>query len=282
LVSRYDAEPAAVLQVALLQTHPRLGDVAGNVAELGYRLSEVAGADLAVTPELATHGYHIGKLDPPPEGLAAHDPLLTALGRQGPAVVVGLAESHLHHRYNSAAIIDRDRTYIQRKLYLPTYRLWEERKHFRPGTSLRCRDVRGVRLAVLICNDLWQAPLPWLAAHAGAEVLIVIANSAASTMDVPVEASWDLILRHTAVTLQCYVVFVNRSGSEADSRFWGGSRVITPDNGVLVQLGEGPDVAKVDLDLAALRDQRRRWPLLQESRFGLVARETARLASEEM
>ncbi|HEV8562581.1 MAG TPA: nitrilase-related carbon-nitrogen hydrolase [Actinophytocola sp.] len=135
ITPRSEAVPEAPpLRVALLQTAPRLGDVSGNLAELSQRLSQVARCDLAVAPELATHGYHLGSLSNVPR-LSLADPALVGLGRHGPAVVVGLAESVRHHRYNSAAIIDGERVDVQRKLYLPTYGPWEERKHFRPVAS---------------------------------------------------------------------------------------------------------------------------------------------------
>ncbi|GLW63758.1 carbon-nitrogen hydrolase [Actinomadura rubrobrunea] len=271
---------APALRVALLQTAPRLGAVDANLAELNRRLRQAADADLAVAPELATHGYHLGDLDDP-RALPAADERLAGLGGHGPAVVAGFAEAHRHHRYNSAAIVDGGRVAVQRKLYLPTYRDWEERKHFRPGGRLRRHDVRGARVAVLICNDLWQPPLPWLAAHGGAEVVVVIANSVESEAAVPVRKAWDLLLAHTAVALQTYAVFVNRSGVERGRRFWGGSCVVGPDGETLVRLGADEDQAVADLDLDALRALRRRWPLLQESRFDLVAGEAARLAAEE-
>jgi predicted amidohydrolase len=272
---------ADVLRVALVQTAPHLGEAARNLAELDDQLGRLAESDLAVTPELALHGYHLSTLENA-EALTAQDERMKKLGRHGPAVVVGFAESWRHHRYNSAALIDGDQVAaVQRKLYLPTYRAWEERKHFRPGNRLHCTDVRGTRVAILICNDLWQPPLPWLAAHDGAEILVVIANSVESRAAVPVRRAWDLLIAHAAVTLQCYVVFVNRSGDENGQHFWGGSHVAGPDGSTFAHLREEPGDIQAELDLGALRDLRRHWPLLQESRFNLVAREASRLAIEE-
>ena len=268
------------LRVALLQTGPRLGDVEANLAELDDELRRSTGADLAVAPELAVHGYHVGELDDA-TGIPAADDRLRALGRHGPAVVAGFAEMWRNNRFNSAAIIQGEQVQVQRKLFLPTYRDWEERKHFRPGQRLRCVDLPGARIAVLICNDLWQPPLPWLAAHDGAEVLVVIANSVQSTAAVPVQQSWDVLIRHAAVALQTYVVFVNRVGVEAGQRFWGGSTVVGPDGAELIRLGDEPERAEVEIDLGELRALRRAWPLLQESRYDLVARECARLAAEQ-
>jgi predicted amidohydrolase len=77
------------------------------------------------------------------------------------------------------------------------------------------------------------------------------------------------------------VVFVNRCGSENQRDFWGGSRVIHPSGEVIGQLGSEPGELDCLIDLEELRVLRRRWPLLQESRADVVAREAARLAAEE-
>jgi len=268
------------LRVALVQTDPVLGEVETNLARLREQLREVAGSDLAVAPELALHGYHLETLADI-DAMAVEDPRLRTLGDQGPVVIAGFVERGRHDQYNSAAVVDAGHSQVQRKLFLPTYRSWEERKHFRPGTRLRRFELRAARVGVLICNDLWQPPIPWLAVHGGAEVLVVIANSVQSEAAVPVQTAWDILLKHTAVTLQSYVVFVNRVGIENDTRFWGASRVLGPDGEELTRLADEPDTAEVTLDLQALRALRRRWPLLREARLDLVAREVAALLSEE-
>jgi predicted amidohydrolase len=270
----------AVLKVRLLQTDPVLGDVEGNLQRLDALVQNAGDRDLVVTPELATHGYHLGDI-PDVAPLSPDDPRLLDLGRHGPAVVVGFAEAFRHLTYNSAALLVDGEARIQRKLFLPTYRGWEERKHFRPGGALHTYDVASTRVATLICNDAWQPPIPWLAAQAGAEVLVVPVNSAVSNVGLPTSRAWEILLLHAAVVLQTYVVFVNRCGDESGRRFWGGSRVIHPSGEVLGQLGEEPGELDCELDLAELRSLRRQWPLLQESRADLIARGALELAREE-
>jgi len=275
-----DKTGAATLRVRLLQTAPVLGDVPGNLDRLDAMVSAATGCDLVVTPELATHGYHLSEV-PDALPLQPNDESLLRLGTHGPAVVAGFAEAFRHHAFNSAALLTSGEPRIQRKMYLPTYRGWEERKHFRPGGQLNTFDVCGTRLAMLICNDAWQPVIPWLAAHSGAEVLVVPVNSAVTDIGVPTERAWEILLLHAAVVLQCYVVFVNRSGHENQRDFWGGSRVIDPSGKVLGQLGAEPGELECELDLEELRQLRRRWSLLQESRADVITREAARLAAEE-
>ncbi|HXH77172.1 nitrilase-related carbon-nitrogen hydrolase [Nocardioides sp.] len=263
------------ITVRLLQTDPHLGDVVGNLERLDSLVSADPQADLVIAPELATHGYHLGLLDGPVP-LAADDPRLVRLGRHGPTVIAGFAERD-HGTYNSAAIISDGSVAVQRKISLPHYRQWEERRHFVPGDTVDVHDIAGARVAVLICNDMWQPALPWLAAHAGAEVLVVPVNSVVSDAGSSTAGMWDTILRHAALTLQTYVVFVNRVGLEGGGEFWGGSRVVSPTGEVMAQLGAEPGDLTVSLDLTTLRDLRKEWPLLADPPLATVAREAARL-----
>ena len=269
-----------VLKVRLLQTDPVLGDVEGNLRRLDELVQDASDRDLVVAPELATHGYHLSEV-PDTAPLDPHDARLLELGRHGPAVVAGFAEAFRHHTFNSAALLSDGESRIQRKMYLPTYRGWEERKHFRPGGKLHCYDLPKTRISTLICNDAWQPAVPWLAAHSGAEVLVVPVNSATSTVGVPTSRAWEILLLHAAVVLQSYVVFVNRCGEENQRDFWGGSHVIHPSGEVMGQLGAEPGELDCELDLAELRVLRRKWPLLQESRADVIGREAMELAAEE-
>jgi predicted amidohydrolase len=266
----------ARLRVRLLQTDPRLGDVAGNLDRLHRLIASGPDADLVVAPELATHGYHLGALDDL-HPLSAEDSRITALGRHGPTVVAGFVEQSGHLVYNSAVIASPTGAAVQRKMYLPTYGQWEERKHFHPGPGIETYDAPGTRIAVLVCADMWQPAIPWLAAQAGAEVLVVPANSAASVVGPETRRAWEAILLHAALTLQVYVVFVNRTGVESGTTFWGGSLVVSPRGEVRAQLGDEPGETSAELDLADLRALRREWPLLQDPRFDLVASEALRI-----
>lgn len=124
------------------------------------------------------------------------------------------------HNYNSALYLEDGAVlHAQRKTHLPTYGRFEEHKHFSQGPALRAFDTRLGRFALRICNDAWQAPLAYVAAHDGAGVLIVPACSSlergSGTDPAEIERDWaDLVHLH-ARFLQAWVVFVNRVGEEA-------------------------------------------------------------------
>jgi predicted amidohydrolase len=270
-----------VVRVALAQMDCVLGDVAGNGRRMRRVLAEAAGAaDLVVFPELALTGYSLGHVDGDVTRPIDDADVAGLADGTGAAFVVGFAEAGRLHTYNSAIYVDGGEVgHRHRKLYLPTYDIWEERKHFTPGAAMRAFDTRFGRMAILLCADAWQPALAVLAVQDGARVLIVPANSTVRRGDIVEQ--WHDITRFYARTLQCYVVFVNRVGVEPGLRFWGGSHVYGPEGELVAEAPrDEPALVTADLDLASVRRVRRAMPLLKEARLGLLSREIERLAAE--
>ena len=213
---------------------------------------------------------------------AAGDAELTGLAAEagGMACVIGFAEAGRVHTYNSAAYLEGGRVrHVHRKLYLPTYDIWEERKHFTPGDALRAFDTPWGPAAVLICGDAWQPAVASLAVQDGARVLIVPACSTARKPEI--QDDWRAICRFYARMLECFVVFVNRVGIEPGLDFWGGSHVHDPWGVCLAEAPVGEEaLVTADLDLGAVRRRRREMPLVKEARLGLLGRELDRLVAE--
>jgi predicted amidohydrolase len=276
------------MRIALAQVDSKLGAVDHNLSRARAAIDQAAesGADLIVFPELCLSGYAIGCTEGD-VSLPADDPALADLARAAGAraLVVGFPERGLGGRvYNSAAFFDAGALlHVHRKLYLPTYNGFEERKHFSAGSTMRAFDTRFARSALLICNDAWQPALAFVACQDGAELMIVPANSSRSDpLELDVQAYWHDICALYARLYQCYVVFVNRVGEELGSRFWGGSQVVDPRGEVVCQCPEDEEAVRVtgELDLAGVRDRRRRLPLTREARLALVRRELTRLIDE--
>jgi predicted amidohydrolase len=273
------------MRIALAQIDSTIGAVDSNLEMLRDLVGEAnrQKADLTVFPELAVHGYWLGEVLED-RSLSAHDPRLAELASGGCDVLVGFQEDGGVRAYNAAAYLsDSTLVHVHRKLYLPNYLVWEERKHTSPGQSLRAFDTAHGRVATLICNDAWQPPLGWLAVQDGAELLLIPTNSADNLGPEAIDtvAYWDQLLTFLGRMLQTWVVFVNRVGTEAGSHFWGGSRVIDPQGQTIAQapLGE-PSLTIVDIDVGAARRRRREIPLITEARLGLIQRETLRLIHE--
>lgn len=271
------------MRVALAQVEPALGDVEENTRRSLEAIDRARseGADLVVLPELMLTGYALGLVSED-VSRSVEDPELSSLAEaaDGLACVVGFAEAGPVHTYNSAAYLEGGEVrHVHRKLYLPTYDVWEERKHFTPGSAMRAFDTKLGRVAILLCSDAWQPALAVVAVQDGARVLIVPADSARRRS--AIEEEWHDINRFYARMLETFVVFVNRVGTEGELSFWGGSHVYDPWGELVAEAPKDePAFLVADLDLEAVRRRRREMPLVKEARLALLSRELDRLAAE--
>jgi len=210
------------LRVALAQVDSALGDLERNLSRARSAIREAVdgGAELIVFPELCLSGYAIGATDRD-VALRADDPGLTELARMAGnrALVVGFPELGFGERvYNSAAFFEAGTLrHVHRKLYLPTYGGFEERKHFSAGTAMRAFGTQFGRVAMLICNDAWQPALAFVACQDGAELMIVPANSSHSDpRELDVRAYWRDIsgsTRGSTSAMSCSSTASARSGA---------------------------------------------------------------------
>jgi predicted amidohydrolase len=277
------------MRITLAQATSELGDIAANLERAIEIIAEGgrADSDLVVFPELFLTGYALGQVDED-VAMSANDPKLTQLSTIAPEtdVLMGFYEDGLGvHSYNAASYYSGgELVHTHRKLYLPTYDIFEERKYFSPGQSMRAFDTRHGRLATLICNDAWQPQLPFLAVQDGARVLLVPTNSAQSRFPEQYDSRtyWRDITVFYARMFECYVVFVNRVGDEGEHlRFWGGSHIVDPWGKIVCTLPDDEeDGVTTQIDLSMVRKRRREVPLVREARLGLLAREATRLAEE--
>jgi predicted amidohydrolase len=279
-------------RVALAQLAPRLGEVDANL-ELAAEWLRRAGAEraqLAVFPELALSGYLLSDLVPE-VAIHASDPRLPSLSRELPEtlIAIGFVEETDDHRYcNSAALLrDGELVAIHRKVYLPTYGLFDEGRFTRAGDRIRTHDVGEPigRIGLSVCEDFWHPSLPMLQAQEGASLLVNIAagparapGSAAGTRAV---AGWHKMQDTYALLGTVAIAFCNRVGNEEGLTFWGGSRLLDADGSVVA---EGPlfEEALVvgSLETDDLRMQRYQLPLLADERLELVRRELDRVIAE--
>ena len=281
------------LRIALAQIAPRLGFLEENLARHRELLAEArdAGADLVVFPELGLTGYLLQDLAAE-VAMRLDDPRLAALAAEttGLSAVVSFVEESADHRlFISAALIeDGAIRHVHRKVYLPTYGLFDERRFFAPGDVIRAAPSRlGVGLGLAVCEDFWHLAVPQLLALDGAQVLVNVSSSpgrdlaAVNEVGLGTATSWRTLMRTYAQLTTSLVVFCNRVGVDESISFWGGSEVIAPSGRPLFSApfyDEG--LFTVDVDLADIRRERIELPLLRDERPELQARELARVIAE--
>ena len=171
---------------------------------------------------------------------------------------------------------------VHRKTYPPTYGMFEEFRYFSRGTEVRAFDCKHGRLGVLICEDLWHIPLPYLLALDGAQLIIALVASptrvAGKGPDLQIAVVNGENHRAYARLLQVYIAFCNRVGFEDGVNFWGGSEVVGPDGSCVssARLFE-EDLIIADINDAALRRARRFSRHFLDDDPALVEKELERL-----
>lgn len=260
------------MRIALAQLDATLGDVEANAARAREALiaARAEGADVVVFPELYLSGYALSGTG---FDTARSADEVAALAEGGPAAVIGFREPS----YNSAAFVEGGRViHLHRKVSLVDYAPFDEHELYEPGHELRAFDSAFGRLAILICNDAWHPSLASLAVEDGARVLLVPSCSSDAVPDA--EACWRDLTRVYARLLECWVVFVNRAGTEAGFTYWGGSHVVDPYGEVTVEAPLAEEALVIaDVDVGRADERRRELPLLRRSRPDVLLAELERL-----
>ena len=270
-------------RVAVAQVDSRVGDVKAN-RDTHLRFIDKAiknKAQLIVFPELSLTGYTLRDLAIEQAIDPARDPLLEPLKRKSSqiSIALGFVESGKNHGiYNSALFLeDGVVKHIHRKVYPPTYGMFEEGRYFSMGSVARAFDSKLGRFGMLICEDLWHLSLPYLIALDGAEALLILTASPTrlggdkatlTIADVNHEHH-----RSYARLLNVYTVFSNRVGMEDGVSFWGGSGITDP-HGQEIAMAKlfDEDLITADLDSKQVRRARRTSRHFLDERPDLVLR----------
>jgi predicted amidohydrolase len=275
------------VRVALAQIAPKLGDLESNLElhKEAIRLARREKAGIVVFPELSLTGYVLR--DQVPEiALTRKSPLFKKLLAAASAVdlIVGFVEEAPGHRFhNATAYLSKGRVvHVHRKVYLPTYGMFDEGREFAAGDLIRAFKTRSGPAGMLICEDAWHPASAWILVQDGAEMIFTLssgptrgAKPGRGITSLPI---WHDLLRTTAQFQTSFVVYVNRVGYEDGLNFGGGSIAIDPFGRTLAALpGLAAGVVVAELDGEVLRRARAAYPLLRDENVELVHREVSRI-----
>src|SRR6266853_315949 len=279
-------------RLAIAQLRPTKGDYNANLQKIGGVLAQIAKldppVDLVVFPETATSGYFV-------EG-GVRDVAVTAgtlfrdltveheaAGAPSVDVAIGFYEVFQNHFYNSclyASLGGKDAgvRHVHRKVFLPTYGVFDEERFVDRGREIRAFDTRRGRVAILLCEDAWHSISGTIAALQGAQLVIVPSASPArgTGMDeegVRLPASvvrWERILRGIADEHGVWVAFASLVGFEGGKGFPGGSVAVSPTGDIVLR---GPlfeeAVLTYDVDFEEITRARAEAPLLADLEVNL-------------
>jgi NAD+ synthetase len=284
------------VNVAIAQLRPRKGDYAGNLSRLGElfaRLDTLPDRPaVLVLPETALTGYFLEG------GVREHAVTAGTLARDLDAcyreavtpvprnegspssidVVIGFYEVWRNTLYNSAIYVTLGAGepvihHVHRKLFLPTYGLFDEERFVERGRDIRAFDTPWGRAAILICEDAWHSLTGTIAALDGAQMIFVVSAAPARGAwpkddGVPGPASvsrWERHIREIADEHGVYVALSNLVGSEGGKIFPGASLLIGPKGDIR---GRGPlweeSVISGRMDLADAARARADTPLIAD------------------
>ena len=295
------------MKVGVCQTDPVLLDVKTNLAATIEKIeaAKAEGVDLVVFPELSLTGYFVRERFHE-AALRMDSPEIKQLAgaTKGTAAVVGfIEESQAMNFYNSALVaVDGEILFAYRKLNLPNYGVFEERKIFSGGKHVRVFKIKGLTIAPFICNDLWHPSLPYLGITQKADIFITMFNSSRGSMGNEFSniESWNIINRFYSRVFGVYNLCANRVGCEVfedlrsdegeqtDSaveavdenpfRFWGGSEIINPFGQAIITAALfDPDYIFADISRDIVRKKRILLPYLRNDDPYFTHRELQRI-----
>jgi NAD+ synthase (glutamine-hydrolysing) len=255
------------LKAAIAQVDCRVGVVEQNLA---HHLESIERAieektQLVLFPELSLTGYTLRDLA---WDVAIHphrNKVLAPLIEKSKkiSIVVGFVESGKNHGiYNSAMFLeDGEIKSIHRKVYPPTYGMFEEGRYFSAGKSVTAFDSKHGRFGMLICEDLWHISMPYMLALDGAEALLCLTASPTRLSGEGSQLDNQVVNyehhRTFARLLNVYILFSNRVGFEDGVNFWGGSHITAP-SGEMISVAKLQEEAFITADLDSNEVQRAR------------------------
>jgi len=279
-------------KIALAQIDSVIGDLKRNV-ERHIEVAEEAlsrKAQLVLFPELSLTGYTVRDMnwDLALNPRSAQElRKLRELSKKITIVAGGIEEGKEFGIYNASFYFeDGEVKHVHRKVYPPTYGMFEEMRYFNRGNSVRAFDTKFGRLGMLICEDLWHLSLPYLLALDGATIILGLAASPTRVAGASEEFPGAVINsehhRAFARLLSIWLAFVNRVGCEDGVNFWGGSELVAPDGGV-VQAARlfDEDLVIADVDVGEVRRARYFSRHFLDEDIRLVQAELQRIKSRQ-
>ncbi|MBW7888420.1 MAG: hypothetical protein H3C35_08680 [Bacteroidetes bacterium] len=254
--------------IALAQIDSVIGDLQKNLLHhLEYiEKAIVQKADIVVFPELSLTGYSIKDLNWDVAVRAEPNAVfkkIFPLSKKITIIFGGVEEAENYGLYNSAFVVEDGKIYsAHKKIYPPTYGMFEEMRYFNRGNDVRCFQSKHGKLGILICEDLWHLSLPYILAHDGAEIIFSLTAGPTRLSENSDELTAAAVnheqQRTYARLLSTPIAFCNRTGFEDGVNFWGGSHIVSP-SGATIAKGKifEEDLIVAEIDANETRRARR-------------------------
>ncbi len=230
---------SVILRIALAQMNLVVGDFNFNAEKIKQHLKQARrmGADVVLFPELAVTGY-------PPEDLLLKESFLKQCDKnlkkirrysKGLTTIIGFAEKKGKAIYNSAALLsDGKHVGTYRKMLLPNYGVFDEKRYFHEGNSPVRFRLKGAMLGITICEDLWEdsGPGKILCGQGNVDLLL---NISSSPFHKGKGKTREKMIQQRARSYRSHIAYVNLVGGQDELVFDGQSLVVAPDGKIIIQ-----------------------------------------------
>jgi len=265
------------MKVALSQISSVLGDVKKNFhTHLKYiDRAKKEKADLLIFPELSLTGYTLKDLVPDVAISPDKNPLFTELKllSKDISLVLGFVEEKDKGLYyNSSAYLSGGRIlHIHRKVYLPTYGMFEEAKFYGQGKNFKTFQTPFGKTGMLICYDFLHYSSSYVLFAGGSEIIIVLSAAPGRGMsDEENYASsymWELMGESISRFSTAFLIYCNRVGFEDGKSFAGGSFIYAPSGQLLAKAPyTDENFLVMEIDLKQIREYRKKWPYRRDDK----------------
>jgi predicted amidohydrolase len=276
------------MRVALAQISPRLGDIKHN---LDIHLKHIVRAkrnniDLLIFPELSLTGYTLKDLTQEVAINPVKDPGFQKIKKlsQGISLVFGLVEEGENGLiYNSSAFLSEGEIcHIHRKVFLPTYGMFEEGKFFAQGRNFRTFPTVFGPTGMMICYDFLHYGASYLLFVGGAGMIIVISaapgRGVSEGQGYATSQMWELMGETVARFSSAFLIYCNRVGMEDGKVFAGGSFIYNPAGDLITKASYlEEEQVTADIDLSQIRTMRKKWPYKRDEKPEIIWRALERI-----
>lgn len=275
------------IKIALAQIAPKLGDLKSNLDKhLKYiDQAKKEKADLILFPELSLTGYSL-KDAVYDVAMKIDDDFLKPLleSSENISISFGMVEltTNLQAKNTQLFIENGKITSRHRKVYLPTYGVFEEKRYFSAGDRFHAFDSDLGRIGMLICEDMWHFSSTMILSQDGASIILCSSAGLLRSMQSKGKPDniqvWENLNSSSAHNFTSYFVFCNRVGIEDGLIFWGGSEIVDPNGKVVVKAPYFDESLIVgEVNQKSLKNARIHTTLLSDEKLELVVDELQRI-----
>jgi len=280
-----------IINIALAQINPKLGDMKSNLDKhLDFiQKAKKEKAELVVFPELSLTGYAL-KDAVYDVAMQIDDDFLKPIyeASKDIAVSFGIVEltNNLQAKNTQLFLENGKLASKHRKVYLPTYGVFEEKRYFSSGDRFQAFDTNLGRFGMLICEDMWHFSSTMILAQDDASVMLCSSAGLLRSMQAKGKPDniqvWENLNKSSAHSYTSYFVFCNRVGMEDGLIFWGGSEIVDPSGKVVIKAPYFEETLIIgEINRKSLKHARIHTTLLSDEKMELVINELQRIIKEK-